>query len=339
MAGAGTAPRASPDQLRLMSMTARLYHVHGLRQRDIGERLDISQARVSRLLRQSEAEGLVRTVVVPPEGLHADLEDALEVRYGVHEVHVVDIDLGADLASELGQAAARYLGEAGVPGHVIGFTSWSTTLQAMARALLPTARQGPRSVVEMLGGLGSPLHQHAASGATQALARAVGGDAVFLRAPGVLDSLDQRSVTMADPHVIRALALLDHVDTAFVGVGPPYPHSILQSGDRYFTPHQLEGVRACGAVGQLNQRFLDEQGGRARTPLDELVVGISLDQLRNARRRVIVAGGADKVRALAAALAGGWVDVLITDAVTAQELAGPVQEAGRGLLSTPRAVD
>jgi DNA-binding transcriptional regulator LsrR (DeoR family) len=50
-----------------------------------------------------------------------------------------------------------------------------------------------------------------------------------------------------------------------------------------------------------------------RTPLDDLVVGVTLDQLRRARTRWAVAGGKDKVAILRAALVGGWVDHLVTD--------------------------
>jgi DNA-binding transcriptional regulator LsrR (DeoR family) len=310
-----------------MGVVAQLYHVHGLRQRDIGERLGISQARVSRLLQQAEAAGVVRTVVAVPEGLHPELEEELEQRFGLLEAHLVETGPAVgDLAPVLGRAAARYLGEAGLSGGVIGFTSWSRTLQEMAHALeagvRPGGRHDARHVVEMLGDLGSPLLQHAAARSTQAMARALGAEPVFLRTPGVLTSPEHRSTVDADPHVARPLRLLDAIDVAFVGVGPAAMHSSLTEGDRYFTVEQLAEVRSAGAVGQINQRFLDGRGRPVRTPLDDLVVGSSLDQLNHAGRRVVVAGGDDKHASLAAALAGRWVDVLVTDAASGRRLLG-----------------
>jgi DNA-binding transcriptional regulator LsrR (DeoR family) len=68
------------------------------------------------------------------------------------------------------------------------------------------------------------------------------------------------------------------------------------------------------------------------TSLDELVIGISLDQLRKAGRRVAVAGGVAKHQALAAALAGKWIDVLVTDVDSANMLlasAPPKQMKGK----------
>ncbi len=325
-------PSTAGEQLRLMTVAARLYHVHHVRQRDIGERLGMSQARVSRMLRQAEDDGIVRTVVAVPEGVHPELEDVLERTYGLLEAHVVDVPEGPELAPELGRTAARYLVEATPGGARIGFTSWSLTLQAMARALPELPRAGVAQVVEMLGDLGSPAMQHAAARSTQAFARALGATPVFLRVPGVLPTADLRSGALRDPHVQQALSLLDDLDLAFVGVGPAGLHSQLQAEDNYFSARQLEEVRRVGAVGQLNQRFLDAEGTALDSPLDALVVGATLDQLRSARRRVVVAGGEAKHVSLAAALRGGWVDVLVTDVSAARFLAdsagGPLSDHG-----------
>src|SRR5215213_11420292 len=82
--------RPRPDErLRFMTKVARLYHEHGVKQPEIARRLHISQARVSRLLKQAEQEGIVRTTVVVPASVHADLEEALESRYGLREAIVV----------------------------------------------------------------------------------------------------------------------------------------------------------------------------------------------------------------------------------------------------------
>lgn len=278
----------------------------------------MSQARVSRLLRQAEELGLVRTVVSVPVGLHPELEEAIETSSGACEVHVVDVaPEQQSLATALGQAAAHHLGDSLAGAATIGFTSWSTTLQALASAMQEQPRTGASHVVEMLGDLGSPTLQHAAARSTQQMAAAVGGEPIYLRTPGVAATPALRESAVRDVHVQRALGLLDGLDVAFVGVGPPEVHSQLQAGDSYFGPAQLSEVRLAGATSQLNQRFLDARGQPVVTPLDDLVVGVTLGQLASARRRVVVAGGPEKHEPIAAALRGGWIDVLVTDRETA----------------------
>jgi DNA-binding transcriptional regulator LsrR (DeoR family) len=317
-----TRPAAGRDQLRLMTMAARLYHERGGRQRDIANRLGISQPQVSRLLALAEEHGVVRTVVIAPDGLYPELEEELEDAYGVREVHIVDVIGGDDsIPRDLGGAAARYLGEAAPWGPRVGFTSWSSTLREMTRVLDPVRRSGTSQVVEMLGDLGAPLLQHEAGQATLRLARQLGAEPVLLRTPGVAASPEMRTAAAGDAHVARALGLLDEVDVAFVGLGPADFHGPLRDGDNFFSDQQLTTVRAAGAVGQLNQRFIDAAGAAVDTSLDELVVGITLPQLRAAGTRIVVAGGTSKWGPLAAALAGGWVDVLVTDLTSALHLA------------------
>ena len=115
--------------------------------------------------------------------------------------------------------------------------------------------------------------------------------------------------------------MLDQLDVAFVGLGPADFHGPLREGDNFFSAEQLAAVRAAGAVGPA-QPALHRRRGRAavETPLDDLVVAITLDQLRAAGTRVVVAGGTSKWGPLHAALRGGWVDVLVTDLASARYL-------------------
>jgi DNA-binding transcriptional regulator LsrR (DeoR family) len=136
----------------------------------------------------------------------------------------------------------------------------------------------------------------------------------------VMPNAELRKVAVADAHVQAALKLMDQIDVALVGVGPADFHGPLEAGDNFFTAQQLADVRAAGAVGQLHQRFINAQGEAVQTALDERVVGITLEQLRKVPRKIVVAGGAAKHAALAAALNGKWIDVLVTDVNSANYL-------------------
>ena len=79
---------SSIEQQRLMTKIAVLYHEEGLGQHEISRRLNLSQARVSRYLKQAVADGIVRTTVVQPYGIYVGLEKALEEKYNLREVVV-----------------------------------------------------------------------------------------------------------------------------------------------------------------------------------------------------------------------------------------------------------
>ena len=270
------------DRRRLLAKVARLYHHSGLRQTEIAERLRISQTRVSRLLQQAETEGIVQTVVVPLVGLDGEIEEDLEARYSVAEVHVIETvsDDEPELAIELGAAAAAIFATMPVDMPVVGLTSWSRTLRHMVAALRPV-RTGTATVVEMLGGLGPPDQQYEAARATQRLATLTGAEPVFLRTPGVVASAEVRTALLThDAYAREALDLLDKLDLALVGVGTCAVDPPLQAGNNFFSEDDLREVVAAGAVGQLCLRFLDEEGTPVPSRLDDLVTGVTTEQLR-----------------------------------------------------------
>src|SRR6185295_8182173 len=72
------------------------------------------------------------------------------------------------------------------------------------------------------------------------------------------------------------------------------------------------------------QRYFDADGVLVTGDLDDRVVGINPEKLRQVRHRVGIAGGQSKHAAVQAALTGGWVNVLLTDTGTAEFLLGKV---------------
>ena len=314
------------DAQRLMIKVARLYHSHGLRQTEIAERLAISQSRVSRLLTQAEEAAIVRTVVAVPPRIHAELEEGVEARYGLSEVHVIDAvsDDEAELARDLAHTTASLLSESSFEASTIGFTSWSKTMREMVDTLQPL-RTRTKNVVEMLGDLGPPEVQHGAARSTQRLASMTGGQPVFLRTPGVAPNRAVKELLLdRDPYAREALAMLDSIDFALVGIGACDLDPGLRSRDGFFSQGQFEEMRRRGAVGEVCLHFLDADGAPVDSDLDELVIGVTSDQLRTARRRWAAAGGLRKHDAIRAAVKGGWIDTLVTDVRTAEFLlSGP----------------
>ena len=76
----------------------------------------------------------------------------------------------------------------------------------------------------------------------------------------------------------------------------------------------------AGAVGEISYRFYDRDGKPVETPLNDRVIGISLEDLRRTNRVMALAGGESKTEAIAGALKLGVIDVLVTDKFTAARL-------------------
>lgn len=310
------------NHLKVMTRAAIFHHHRGLRQVEIAEMLGVSQARVSRLLSAAVDHGILRTMVKTPAGLDSQTEDELEAALGLSQVHIVATDENpAEVLRNLGRALASFVEVLPLDKLVIGFTSWSRPLREFARSLAPMQKTSAARIVELLGDIGAPSYQHQATMATESFAQKVGAEAMFLRISGVVSSpVVRQALLQHDAHASRALDEMNHLDIAMVGIGGCQSSNPGEEADDFFSPAQFDEVKALGAVGQVNLRFIDSGGQPVQSRLDELVIGVTLDQLRRAPLKVGVAAGEEKIKAIEAAAKGGWIDVLFTDSLTAMRL-------------------
>lgn len=317
---------ARTDELRLMAKVARLYYERHIRQADIAAQLDLSQATVSRLLKRAEEEQIVRITVSVPHGAYTELEEQLQAAYGLKDAIVVDaVADDEQILRDLGAAAAYYVETTLKPGEVIGLSSWSSTLLAMVDAMHPLPRSSSTQVIQILGGVGNPAAEAHAAHLTRRMAALTRGEAFFLPAPGIAGSADTARIYLDDPFIRTTVEHFDQVTMALVGIGAVEPSRLLASSGNIFSAEELGLLRERGAVGDVCLRFFDRQGQPVRTPLDERVIGMRLEQLQHVARSVGIAGGERKRAAIRGALAGRWINVLITDRHTAEALAGEIQ--------------
>jgi DNA-binding transcriptional regulator LsrR (DeoR family) len=310
------------NELRLIARVAQMYHIEGKRQSQIAELLRMSQATVSRMLKRAEQEEIVRTTVIPPQGTFADLETALRDRYGLTEAIVVDCteDRDGAIMARIGEAAAHFLEVTLQQDEIIGFSSWSQTILRMVDNIHPMKGTRAKYVVQMLGGMGDSSVQTHATELTARLSRLTGGEPRLLLVQGVTSSRDAKLVMLGDPVVRGTMDLFDRLTLAIVGIGAVEPSEFLARSGNVFSREEMASLYDAGAVGEISFRFYDREGRQVITPLDDRVIGITLQALRKADRVMALAGGASKTEAIAGALRLGVIDILVTDKFTAARL-------------------
>jgi DNA-binding transcriptional regulator LsrR (DeoR family) len=319
----GSLTVAQIDELRLMTRVARLYHEQGLRQSEIAEQLDLSQSSISRLLRHAEQEGIVKITVAVPTGTYPDLEKAFEEKYGLKEVIVADCaeDEERQIMRELGRATAFYLENTLNPHEIIGMSaSGSTTMMAMLDAFSPRRVPDGIQVVQIIGDIGDPAASAAGTHLVRRMAELLGAGATLLPAPAIPHTEDVYRAFLDDQFVRAAMDMFEQVTLALMSVGPVTSAIARLVGDTV-PPEEVDMLLRLGAVGDVCLRFFDISGAPVLTPIDDRVIGMTLEGLRRVKRVVAVAGGHRKLAAIRGALEGGWMNVLITDRFTAERLA------------------
>jgi len=305
----------------LLSKVSKLYYEQGLTQQEIADKLLLSRPKVSRLLKQARNLGIVQITVLSPPTIYPDLEAELESKFGLQEVIVIETtepNSQEAVSKEIGIAAADYLQRTLRDGDIIGI-SWGTTLNAMVSALQPRETRDVH-IVQIIGGLGPPEAEVHATDLCRRMAHALSGKLTLLPAPGIVDRQQVKKVILSDSHVQRALDLIPHINVAYVGIGAPTPTSVLMRDGSIMSQDELNDLLTKGAVGDIALRFFDANGQPIHSELDERVIGITLEQLKQIERVVGVAGGPEKDAVIRGALLGGFINVLITDHVTAMRL-------------------
>jgi len=315
------------DYRRLLVRIARLYHDHDLTQEEIASRLRLSRQKVQRLLQEAKKLGVVQVVINPVIGTFAEMEEAVEERFGLSEcviVETTDYHNQAVVAREVGTAAADYLLRVARSNDTI-LMNWGNSLLAMVNALARVGRAEVkgRQVIQALGGLGDPNHETHAGEVVRRAARALGAQAVLLPAPALAGSTEAAAAYREDPYVTQVLARARQAKLAFVGIGAATAESVMVLEFlNLVRPATLALLKKRGAVGSINLRYFDQNGRVVSGALENQIIGLTLDELNALDRVVGVAGGATKFEAIQGALRGRLVKVLVTDHLTARGLVG-----------------
>lgn len=316
----GVRHQRSVSNLDLMARAARLHYEFGLTHEEAAEALSLSRVKVTRLLKQAREAGIVKITITTDARPFAELEERLVGDFGLTEAIVVPSGNGTEdgLRSVLAQGAASYLTRV-VRDDLVVAVGLSRTIAGIPK-WLDNPRRARATFVSLVGALriggagsGNPYQ------ATDAFATAFGGMAEHLHAPVIVRSADVAGELRRDPGIAQTLEHAAAADFAFAGVGGRDDRiSFAQGAD--ISAAEWDELIGAGMVGDVGARFFDVDGMPLDHNISRRVIGLSLDQFKKIPNRVVAAGGPTKAEPLQAALRGGIITVLVTDASTARSL-------------------
>ncbi|SNR58142.1 sugar-binding transcriptional regulator [Paracoccus sediminis] len=308
-----------PEQ-SLAIRAAWLHYAGGLTQAAVAKRLGVTGVKAHRLIARAVADGVVKVSIDGAIVECAMLEDRLCARYGLAFCEVAP-DLGEDgmPLRALGLAGASFLRREIERGEhsLIGLGHGRTLAAAVEQ--MPRFDANDTSFVSLLGGL-TRSYSANRHDVMHRLAEKTGAQAYVLPVPFFSNSERDRAVLLAQPGVADLFDRANGAGLKFVGMGTVDPGAQLVASGM-IEPREIDEIRAGGGVGEMMGHFFDATGRVLDTTLTARTLSASLDEPGDSRT-VVIAGGADKVEAIRAALNSGRLRGLITDEVTAAALAG-----------------
>lgn len=304
---------------QLMIQVAKRYYHLDMTMSDLSTELGLTRWQASRLLTEAKETGLVRIEIVPHTPRMPGLESRFERAFGLKEAVIVPSNASQDEAlilDSVARGAGQYLAGLGkIPA--IGI-SWGRTMTAVARRLPPYWNEGVE-VVLLNGSMNVRSTAPTMNNVAELFASAGRGSATLLPVPAIFGHAATKAALEHDPTIASVLEFATRVPVICFGIGAMVPDSVLiQSGYVSLEEHAL--LRKKGAVGDILSRYIDAEGNIVDPDLDARTIGISLESCRDRKISIGVAAGQHKQEAILSCLKAGYVNVLVTDEVTAVAL-------------------
>jgi DNA-binding transcriptional regulator LsrR (DeoR family) len=292
-----------------------LYYVGGSTQGEIAEKLGVSRASVALYLQKAREHGLVRIQMDSTFFSDHFLAQALKTGLNLDGVYVVP-SLGEDNARDV----------VGATWHVLEPMLSDTTYLGVAwgEALYRFGEEIPRSnyptleVVQLCGNMGGTPFGTRPDTSTFTIARQLGAEPRNMYAPMILSSPSAAASLMKEAVIVEHVDTMNKCEIAVFSPGTCNMDShIVTSGG--ITAPEIAALRKKGARAVICGRLIQENG-KPLGQFNKRVVAISLDNLLQISRRVMICSGIDKIEAAEAAIRGGYATHLVVDEAIARHL-------------------
>lgn len=294
----------------LMFKIAYYYYFEEITQQGIADMLSISRIRVIKLLEKARQTGIIQFHLRKNPEFHVQYERELINKYGLKDVFVVPAPISPDKTNtNLARAAALYINDRLKEQDLINIGYGDTSSHLLNN--LATMAVKPISCVSLTGGVSYYL--------PDTRSNVFNANLHLIPAPLLASSLEMAQAIREEASVNEIFRMATLASLTVIGIGGLHENStIFKTGT--LNKNDMLYLKMQGAVGDVLSHFIDKNGNLVSNPLEDRLIGISLDTLQTLKTVIGVAAGETKVEAIKAVLRGHYLNVLITDASTAEKL-------------------
>lgn len=295
-----------------------LYYERNLTQAEIASKLYISRAKVQRMLIKAKEEGIVQIKIVHQRYNLLSLEETLKDVFHLDDAVVVPSNYSSNgklLKEDLGKAAALYLDDKFSQIEFFG-VGMGDTLKYFADKLVSETNLVNKDlkIVSLFGNLFPNVSWNPYSIGNK-IAEKLNALFYGLWAPARVDSVEVAQLIKEQDLVKDALSLIEKLELSIVGIGNVKNGIITKYG--LTNKNDLKELNKSEAVGEILGYWFDVNGLQVLPKLREKFIGAPV---KVPGKTIAVAGGLEKTKAIAGALRGRLVDILITDEDCAKNL-------------------
>ena len=314
------------DKNTLITKIAWAYYINNNTQQQIADKMNLSRVKVTRYLQKARDMGIVKISVALDDAYCFEKEERLKELLKIDEVSVIpSIDNEQKCDNGVGVASATRLNQLLTADDILG-VAWGLTLYIIAKNLKPVKRKNGKQieVVQLMGGLTNSDKVNPEE-IVKMIASRLDARGNWMNMPAIVGSKQARDILMNDASVAQIFQKTKECTICLLGLGNLTEASSLYLTGSY-SKEDLRVLKEAGAVGDILSRPYDIYGNPIEIPLSERIIAVQLNEIKMIKKRIAVAVGGSKVKTIIGASRGQYINELITDELTADNIISYINE-------------
>jgi DNA-binding transcriptional regulator LsrR (DeoR family) len=317
------------DKKSMIVEAAIMYYERNMTQNEIADEMKISRSYVSQLLNLARETKIVRFHVDVDEYSLRLIREEMEFKAkwpSLKRVYIMQSENEEFTAANIGKFAAPYIAEMISEASMIGINPGLSVERAVNCLSTQTiAPRADRRVIQIMGGFNSSNFNvfSEPNGIALKLGKVLGCEASYVNCPAIITQENLRESLLKEESISQVLELWNGIDVAIMGLG-----TVKNSNFFNLFPESIrKQILDAGVTGFINTNFYNGKGEWVSLYEDHLI-GISVEQFKKIKNKVIICSGTTKSVPLIGALRGGHIDTLIADSIAVDEL-NRILESGK----------
>lgn len=304
----------SISEYELLTEIAIDYYQNEITQEEIANKFGISRIKVGRLLKTAREAGIVEISVRYHPVFSTELEKQLIDRFDIKRAFIaLDYDDEDEQRAQVSLLIANYLSNT-LKDNMTVAVGQGRNVAEVAKQLNNVVERKCR-FISGIGGTHRPDDDINADHISRLLAKRFNGISETLYAPAYVENNETREIFMRNSTIKETLDRARRADIAIVGIGDMSENSyMVQLG--WFTPQEITHARLnLGVIGDIaGYDFFNASGQNVDTVMNNRVIGLSVEELKNIPCVIAVASEKTKALSIIGALKTGAIDMIATSA-------------------------
>ena len=316
---ADTVTNRSDDEVMLMTRVSWMYYMQGMTHEHIASLLGFSRAKVARLVAKAKDAGIVEISINSDYSACVPLEEELRTKGKLKRAIVVpDGDDYESTSASVGRAAAMYLNESLVKGDVLGL-GWGFSF----KNIIPYIKERKELELETVQLMGSASDTGDGRNFIFEMTAKLGAEGEMKPLPLFVESQEIKETFLKDRTVASIMNETSKCSKALLAISAVDKDNCTMHNIGLINDGEFEDLlKEHSPEAEIASWFIDRNGEVIDCDICRRNMSSDTGAIKAIPEKILEAAGVHKKKAVAAAVRGGWTDVLIVD----EELAKAVIE-------------